>query len=71
MLKTPEEQANYLVSQAKAFMNSKEFAEATKTAQYVLSNVDSNSHKVLHNREGAPSWEKRLMSLKSLPSKAT
>ena len=42
-LKTPEEQANYLVSQAKAFVNSKEFAEATKIAQYVLSNVDSNS----------------------------
>ena len=42
-LKTPQEQANYLVSQAKAFLSSKEYQEAIKIAQHVLSNIDSNS----------------------------
>ena len=42
-LKTPQEQANYLISQAKAFLNSKQYQEAVKIAQHVLSNVDNNS----------------------------
>jgi len=42
-LKTPEEQAKYLISQANAFINSKEFDQGIKTAQYVISNLDRNS----------------------------
>ena len=42
-MKTVEEQANYLVGQANAFVNSKNFDEAINTAKYVLANLDSNS----------------------------
>lgn len=42
-LKTAEEKANYLMKQAEAFYNSKEFQQAIQTAQYVLSNLDKNS----------------------------
>lgn len=42
-LKAPEEQANYLISQAQAFLGSKNYQEAVATAQYVLANVDANS----------------------------
>lgn len=38
-----EEKVNYLVGQANAFVNSKEFDEAIKTAQYILSNLDKDS----------------------------
>jgi hypothetical protein len=44
-LKTAEEQADYLIGQANAFLNSKEFDEAMKTARYVLSNLDQESEK--------------------------
>lgn len=42
-LKTPEQQADYLVSLAQAFVNSEDYQEAIKTAQYVLSSVDAHS----------------------------
>lgn len=42
-LKTVEEKADYLMKQAEAFYNSKEFQQAIQTAQYVLSNLDKNS----------------------------
>ena len=42
-LKTPEEQANYLLSQAQAFLNSKKYQEATKTAQHVASNFQTHA----------------------------
>lgn len=42
-LKTVEEKANYLIEQAEAFYNSKEFQQAIQTAQHVLSNLDKNS----------------------------
>lgn len=42
-LKTVQEQANYMISQAQAFYNSKDFQQAIETAQYVLSNLDKNS----------------------------
>jgi hypothetical protein len=42
-LGTPEQQAQYLVGQAKAFLNSKEYQEAIKTAQYVLTNIEADS----------------------------
>ena len=40
---TVEQKVNYLVGQANAFVNSKEFDEAIKTAQYILSNLDKDS----------------------------
>ena len=43
-LKTPERQADYLVSQTQAFVNSEDYQEAIKTAHYVLSSVDTHSH---------------------------
>lgn len=42
-LKTVEQQAEYLMSQAQAFVNSKDYQEAIKTSQYVLSSVDTRS----------------------------
>ena len=36
-------QVDYLVSQANAFINGKNFDEAVKTAQYVLSNLDKDA----------------------------
>ena len=42
-LKTVQEKVDYLVQQADAFYNSKEFQQAVETAQYVLSNLDKNS----------------------------
>ncbi len=42
-LKTVQEKANYLIGQAQAFYNSKEFQKAVETAQYVLNNLDKNS----------------------------
>ena len=42
-LKTVDEQVHYLVGQANAFINGKEFNDAITTAQYVVSNLDQNS----------------------------
>jgi len=42
-MKTADDQAKHLVGQANAFINSKNFDEAIKTAQYILSNLDQNS----------------------------
>ncbi len=42
-LKAPEERADYLVSQAKAFMKAKNQQEAIKTLHYVLASVDTRS----------------------------
>ena len=42
-LKTPEQQADYLVSQAKTFLKLEDYQEAIKTTQYVLSSVDTHS----------------------------
>jgi len=42
-LQTVEEKTNYLIKQADAFYASKEFQKAIETAQYVLSNLNSNS----------------------------
>lgn len=43
VMKTVQEKANYLISQAQAFYNSKEFQGAIELGQYVLSNLDQNS----------------------------
>jgi len=42
-LKTPGQQADYLVSQAQGFVKSEDYQEAIKTAQYVLSSVEPKS----------------------------
>lgn len=42
-LKTVQEKANYLIGQAQAFYNSKEYQKAIDTAQYVLNKLDNTS----------------------------
>ena len=42
-LKTPQQQADYLVTQAQSFLNSKQYQEAIQSAQYVLAKIDVNS----------------------------
>jgi len=42
-LKTSEQQADYLVSQARAFVKSEAYQEAITTSQYVLLSVDTHS----------------------------
>jgi len=42
-LETVEDQAQYLIGEAKAFISSKKFQESVNIAQYVLSNLDKNS----------------------------
>ena len=38
-----QQQTDYLVAQAKAFLSVKDYQEAVKTIRYVLASVDSNS----------------------------
>ena len=40
---TTQQKADYLIGQAKAFYNSKQYGDAMSIAQYVVSHVDSNS----------------------------
>lgn len=42
-LATVQDKTQYLVKQAEAFYNSKDFQQAIETAQYVLSNLDKDS----------------------------
>jgi len=42
-MQTVEQKVDYLVGQAEAFYNSKEYQEAVTTAQYVLNSLDQNS----------------------------
>jgi len=42
-METVQQKTDYLVSQAKAFYNSKEFQDAVDTAQYVLRYLDRDS----------------------------
>jgi len=42
-METVEEKASYLISQTKAFYNSKEFDQAVQIAQYILRHVDRDS----------------------------
>jgi hypothetical protein len=52
-MKTVEEKVDYLVGQAQAFYNSKEYKDAVTTAQYVLTNLDKESRKALEILEKA------------------
>jgi outer membrane murein-binding lipoprotein Lpp len=42
-MKTVEEKASYLVQQAQAFYNSKDFQQAIDVSQYILNKLDKNS----------------------------
>jgi predicted ATP-dependent endonuclease of OLD family len=42
-LQSIKEKADYLVKQAQAFYNSKEYQQAIEVAQYILGKLDSNS----------------------------
>ena len=42
-LQTTQQKIDYLVQQANAFIDSKEFQSAIDTAQYILANLDKNS----------------------------
>lgn len=42
-METVEQKADYLINQARAFYNSKEFQEAVNAAQYVLRYLDKDS----------------------------
>lgn len=42
-METVEQKVNYLISQAKAFYNSKDFQDAVDVAQYVLTYLDKES----------------------------
>jgi len=42
-MQTAGQKADYLIGQANAFLSSRDYSEAIKTAQYVLSNLDQNS----------------------------
>jgi hypothetical protein len=42
-LKTVQEKVNYMITQAQAFYNSKQYQETINAAQYILNKLDSNS----------------------------
>ncbi len=42
-IQTADEKENYLLDQAKGFINTKQYSEAITTAQYVLANVKQDS----------------------------
>lgn len=62
---TAEQQAKYLVSQANAFMNSKNFDEAVQTARYVLANLDANSQEAKSIIEKAAAELKKVAEQKA------
>jgi hypothetical protein len=61
---TVTEKADYLISQAKAFYNSKEFQSAIDTARYVLNTLDSDS------QQAKELIEKATAQLKAAAEKA-
>lgn len=42
-LSTPEEKVDFLVSEAKAFLDEKKYDEGIQTANYILANLDQQS----------------------------
>ena len=55
VMATVQQKTDYLVGQARAFINSKQFDQAVSVAQYILSNVDSNSQEARSLLEKAKS----------------
>ena len=64
-MKTVEEQAKYLVGQANAFVNSKDFDQAIQTAKYVLSNLNANSQEAKDVLEKATEEMKKMAMQKA------
>jgi hypothetical protein len=62
-MQTVQEKVDYLIGQAKAFYNSKDFQGAMDTAQYVLGYLDKNS------QEAKNLLEKTKSELKAAASK--
>jgi vacuolar-type H+-ATPase subunit H len=42
-MQTVDQKVDYLIGQGNAFLNSKQYDEAIKTARYILSDLDKNS----------------------------
>jgi len=61
---TIQQKTDYLVGQARAFINSKNFDQAVSVAQYILTNVNSNS------QEARTLLEKAKSELAAQASKA-
>lgn len=68
---TVEEQVKYLVGQANAFVNSKDFDQATQTVQYVLSNLDANSQEAKSVLEKAAAEMRKVAEQKAEELKKT
>ena len=64
-MSTTQEQAKYLVSQANAFVNSKNFDEAIQTAKYILANLDTNSAEAKSIIEKATAEVKKIAEQKA------
>ena len=43
LMQKTDQMVDYLMGQANAFLSSKDYSEAIKTAQYILSDLDQNS----------------------------
>ena len=52
-MQTVEQKTNYLISQANAFLNSKDYEDAVNTAKYVLANLDKESKQAMDILEKA------------------
>lgn len=65
VMETVEEKTKYLVSEANAFVNNKNFDEAVKTAKYVLSNLDAESQEAKSIIEKATAEIKKMAEQKA------
>lgn len=63
-LQTVEEKAKFLINEANAFINSKKFDDAIKTAQYVLNNLDQDSAEAKSLLERAQAELKKMAEQK-------
>ena len=64
-MKTADEQAKYLVGQANAFVNNKNFDQAIQTAKYVLANLNANSQEAKGILEKAAEDMKKMAQQKA------
>ena len=63
-LPSADEQVKYLVNQANAFVNSKNFDDAINTAKYILSELDQNSQEAKSILEKAQEELKKMAGAK-------
>ena len=62
---TVEAQTKYLIDQANAFVNSKDFDQAIQTAKHVLANLDTNSMEAKSVIEKATEEMKKMAQQKA------